>query len=598
MNQPKSQAPFGCSFLIHPTGTEVIFTSERFDDEQRMFAASAKEFMDREVLPHIAAFERQDGNIMADTIKKAGEAGLLMVDIPEAYGGLGLDKATSMLVAEALSTYASYSVSHGGHVGIGTLPLLYFGNEEQKQRYLPRLASGELLAAYALTEPGSGSDALGAKTTAVLETSDDGDRVYRLNGTKMWITNAGFADLFTVFAKVDGEKFSAFLIEATVAGVSTGAEEHKMGLKGSSTRMLILDDVVVPESALLGEVGRGHKIAFNILNVGRFKLGVGAIGGCKRTLQIAAEYANTRHQFGQPIGSFGAIQQKLAQMATRIFSLESMCYRVGGYMDDTIEPLDNQAPDYSAKVMAAIEAFAVEDSIIKVFGSEVADFVADEAVQIHGGYGYSSEYEVERTYRDSRINRIFEGTNEINRLLIPGIMLKRTMQQQLPLFSVVGEATAITEAAKERAPACTDSTLDFEQFTTQRSKLMAVYVANLAIQRHLADFKDQQQLMLALADLIIGAYEADSTVTRVQQMMAAGQATPVHLMLAKLTTARVNAESLRIATELAPSLVEEDELETYVERIRKFAYAPRLDTVRARRQVAAAVLDMPKWSFS
>ena len=372
--EPGQDAPRGCSFLFNPVGSEKIFTPDEFTEEQRMFAQTAEDFIEREVLPDVERLEEQEPGLMVEKLKRAGEMGLLMIDVPEAYGGLELDKTTSMLCSEKLAKYGAFSVAHGAHTGIGGLPLVYFGNAEQKERYLPRMATGELLAGYALTEPGSGSDALGAKTSAVLCERGE-ERFYKLNGTKMWITNAGFADLFTVFAKVDGEKFTAFLVEASYEGVSTGAEERKMGIKGSSTRMLILDDVMVPEANVLGEIGRGHKIAFNILNIGRFKLGVGVLGGAKRTLEIATRYALERRQFKRPIASFGAIRQKLADMTVATYALESMCYRVAGYMDRAIGALDSGAPDYASAAMQAIEEFAIEDSIMKVFGSEAAGFV-------------------------------------------------------------------------------------------------------------------------------------------------------------------------------------------------------------------------------
>jgi alkylation response protein AidB-like acyl-CoA dehydrogenase len=418
-----------------------------------------------------------------------------------------------------------------------------------------------------------------------------------LNGTKMWITNAGFADLFTVFAKVDGEKFTAFLVEAGYPGVSTGAEEHKMGLKGSSTRVLNLDGVFVPATNVLGAIGRGHKIAFNILNFGRFKLGVGTVGGSKRTLRIAVEYALERKQFKQPIASFGAIQQKIADMAIQLYALEAMSYRVAGYMDTTIDALDKQAPSYAADMMAAIEEFAVEDSIMKVVGSETADFIADEAVQIHGGYGYSAEYEVERTYRDSRINRIFEGTNEINRMLIPGMILKRTMKGELPLFEVIARAEAVLKQDWEAPPESNPAGLAHEFFVAERSKLLSVYLANLAIQRHMADFKDQQEIMLALADMLMLVYGMDSTLARVQQRADAGDATAVHFAIARAYTADAHSKLVGIAERLAPSLTEPEKLDRRYEGIAKFTVRPRVDLIGAKRVVAAFMLEQPRWSL-
>jgi hypothetical protein len=552
--------------------------------------------MNREILPFVERLEAQEDGLMVEKLKKAGEVGLLMIDVPEEYGGLGLDKTTSMLCTEKLATYGSFSVSHGAHSGIGALPLIFFGNHDQKERYLPQLASGELLAAYALTEPGSGSDALGAKTTAVLE-ERDGERFYRLNGTKMWITNAGFADIFTVFAKVDGDKFTGFLVEAAYDGVSTGAEEHKMGIKGSSTRMLILEDVLVPEKNVLGQVGRGHKIAFNILNFGRFKLGVGVLGNAKRTIGIATRYALERKQFKQPIANFGAIRAKLGNMAIQTYALESMCYRVAGYMDRVIDELDTQAEDYTSRVMAAIEEFAIEDSIMKVFGSEAASYVVDEAVQIHGGYGYSREYEVERAYRDARINRIFEGTNEINRMLIPGMILKLTMKGELPLYEVIAKAEGVVAAKKVTPPSQDLGGLEYEKFLCNHGKLLSVYVANVAIQKFMATFKDEQEVMLALADLLILTYGIDSTVARVAQLQEAGEATAVHLAIAKAFTAQSYASLVEISHSLAPSLATGDELSALSEKLDKFSHRPVADRIRLSRIVSDHMIDNPTWNL-
>ena len=596
MNAKKETQPRACSFLLNPIGSERIFTPEDFTDEQRMFAQTAEDFMNREVLPFVDRLESQEDGLMVEKLKKAGEVGLLMIDVPEEYGGLGLDKTTSMLCTEKLATYGAFSVSHGAHTGIGALPLIFFGQAEQKEKYLPMLATGELLAAYALTEPSSGSDALGAKTTAVLE-EHDGERFYRLNGTKMWITNAGFADLFTVFAKVDGDKFTAFLVEAAYEGVSTGAEEHKMGIKGSSTRMLILDDVLVPEENVLGQIGRGHKIAFNILNFGRFKLGVGVLGNAKRTIGIATKYALERKQFKQPIANFGAIRSKLGNMVIQTYALESMCYRVAGYMDRVIDQLDSNSPDYTARVMAAIEEFAIEDSIMKVFGSEATSYVIDEAVQIHGGYGYSQEYEVERGYRDARINRIFEGTNEINRMLIPGMVLKLTMKGELPLFEVVAKAETVVAADKVTPPALDPSSLEYEKFLCNHGKLLSVYVANVAIQKFMATFKDEQEVMLALADLLILTYGIDCTVARVSQLQEAGEATPVHLAIAKAFTAESYASLVDIAHSLAPSLASGDELISLSANLEKFSHRPAADQVALRRQVSDHIVENPTWNL-
>lgn len=593
----ESNAPTGCSFLVNEVGDESIFCPEKFTEEQQMFAATAREFMEREVLPHVEELEKQDFDMMVALLRKSAEAGLLMMDVPEEYGGLEVDKTTSMIVSENLSQYAAFSVTFGAHTGIGSLPLLYFGTKEQKDKWMPKLADGELIAAYALTEPGSGSDALAAKTKAVLD--DDGEH-YILNGTKMWITNAGFADLFTVFCQVDGTKFSAFIVEADREGVSTGPEEKKMGLKGSSTRQLILEDVRVPKDNLLGEVGKGHKIAFNILNIGRFKLGVGAVGGSKRTLSIAVKYARERQQFGQPIAEFGAIREKLAQMTAKIYALESMCYRVAGYMDTNIDTLDSNSPDYVQNMMEAIEEFAVEDSIMKVYGSEAFQFVVDEAVQIHGGYGYSQEYEVERQYRDCRINRIFEGTNEINRMLIPGIILKRTMKGQLNLFEIIQRVeAAIGEGAQQVPPAIDDDdpNLDFERFITEAGKRTAVYVANQAIQKHMADLREQQEILLLMADMMMHVYVMDSAVSRTLEVIRQNglESSRLNRHATRLVVADAYQQLLTHGENLLCHLAEGDKLSTHLENLDLLAPRARVDMIELRRSIADAVIERERY---
>ncbi len=593
-----SNIPQGCTFLIDEVGSEAIFTPEQFTEDQQMFAQTAQSFMEKEVYPIVDDLEKQDFDKMVQLLEKAGEVGLLMIDIPEAYGGLQVDKTTSMIVTEYLSKYSGWATTFGAHTGIGMLPLLYFGNEEQKKTWLPRLATAETIAAYALTEPGSGSDALAAKTTAVL--TDDGDH-YVLNGTKLWITNAGFADLFTVFAQVDGEQFTAFLVEADRDGVSTGEEEEKMGLKGSSTRELRLDDVKIPRENLLGEIGKGHKIAFNILNIGRFKLGVGSLGGAKRALMVATKYATEREQFGQPIAEFGAIRSKIARMATRLYSLESMCYRVSGYMDDSLEILDRDADDYAAQAMKAIEEFAVEDSIMKVVGSEVLSFVADEAVQIHGGLGYSAEYEVERIYRDTRINRIFEGTNEINRMLIPGMILKRTMKGELDLFNQIQKVEmALAEDEKAVPPAADDDpSMAFERFMTEQAKKLGIYCANQAIQKHMADLRDRQEILIDLADIISQIYVMDSTVSRTLQLIEADgfEATELHRAATRLTL----AEAFRIIRDkserLLYNLAEGDALNAHLQAFQKLSFFPRIDEFALWEIVADATIERQKYPF-
>src|SRR5215475_10202702 len=427
MGAPAITLSPGGGFLLEATGSATIFTPEMLTDEQRMMQETAEDFVKREVLPRVAEIEAKKPGLMRELLQKAGEVGLLGHDVPEEFGGLGGDKTSSSLIFESASRLGSFAVSYGAHVGIGTMPLVLFGTAEQKRRYLPRLASGELIAAYALTEPGSGSDALGAKTRAVL--TPDG-KSWKLTGTKQYITNAGFADLFTVFAKVDGEKFTAFLVERG-PGLTSGHEEKKLGIDGSSTTALMLEGCRVPVENVLGEIGRGHKIAFNVLNIGRLKLGARSVGAMKLALGQSVQYAKERQQFGQPIANFGLIKQKLAEMAIRAYVGESILYRTLGMIDDALEHADKNDPK---QLLSVLEQYAIECSIIKVWESEALAYVVDEEVQVFGGYGYSKDYPAERAYRDARIARIYEGTNEINRIVIGTQLLRRALAGELALF--------------------------------------------------------------------------------------------------------------------------------------------------------------------
>lgn len=592
--------PKGVAFLTTKLGDEPVFTPDQLNADQLAFATTAEQFMAKEIHPIAEELETQarDNQLMVEKLRKAGELGLLMLEIPEQYGGLDVDTRTSMAVAEKMATYMSFSVSMGAHTGIGSLPIVYFGNEEQRARYLPKLATGELLAAYALTEPSSGSDALGAKTTAVLEDGSDGKKYWRLNGSKMWITNSGFADVFCVFAKVDGEKFSAFIVPGDSDGLSTGAEEKKMGIKGSSTRMLVLEDVRIPEENLLGQIGKGHKIAFNILNIGRFKLGVAMGGLGKHALGLATKYAQERVAFGQSISEFGAIREKLANMAAELYALESMYYRVAGYLDETIEPLDSAAADYPEQLMRAIEEFAVECSILKVYGSEVASRVIDEGVSIHGGYGFSSEYEIERLYRDARINRIYEGTNEINRMLIPGMVVKRAMSGKLDLMSLVAKVQEAAAGDKPPAPAYADDALDFEIHATEQMRNLTLYVANLLIQKHMANLQKEQELMCRLADMLTATLVADSTVARTLQQERNGKSDAAKVAATKLIVADAAAQVESIGASLLPGLVGTDALSEHDAAIARFQVRSPADRIALRRTVADAVVAAGGWCLS
>ena len=502
----------GGSFLLTPVGAMPQFVPEEFGDEAKEFARAARDFINGEVLPRDEQIDKLDLPLTVSLMKKAGELGLLGLEVPEAYDGMDVEKKTAMLVLEEMSKQGSFAVTYSANTGIGTLPIVYFGTEAQKQAYLPKLSTGEWLAAYALTEAGSGSDALGAKATAVL----DGD-TWVLNGSKMWITNAGFADVFIIFAKVDGQHFSAFIVEKTDPGITTGAEEKKMGIKGSSTRMVILENCRIPKDRLLGELGKGHKIAFGILNIGRFKLGVGSQGGMKRILQYTLKYTSEREQFGKTIDSFGLIQQKLADMATRIFVCEALNFRTIGYLDDALALTSWDSPTAGADKMAAIDEYAIECSISKVWGSEALFFVADEAVQSFGGYGFSAEYPPEKAQRDCRINRIFEGTNEINRLLIAGTLLKRAMKGDLPLLQF-GQQVGKEIANPIKAESFTGPLARLKH-GVELSKRQCMLAAGLAVQVLGQKLVDNQEVMARMSNMLMEIYAMESAVVRAERMV-------------------------------------------------------------------------------
>ena len=506
----------GAEYLITEATKDDVFTPEDFTEEQRAIAVTAEQFVRGDVLPSEPLLERHEPGVAAALMKKAGDAGLLMIDAPEEYGGLALDKATSMLAAEHISTGGSFSVSYAAHTGIGTLPLVYYGTEAQKRRYLGKLISGEWAAAYCLTEPEAGSDAMGGKAVATL--SPDG-RHYLLDGAKQFITNGSFANLFTVFAKIDRKHFTAFLVERDFPGVTVGPEEHKLGIKGSSTTSVIFESAKVPVENVLGEIGKGHKIAFNVLNVGRFKLGAAVTGAAKLAFASGAAYANQRKQFGVPISSFGAIREKLADQAAQIFASESVVYRLAGLIDDRLATIPKGAPGYYDAYQAGIEEYAIECAIAKVFCSEVLADVVDEVVQIHGGYGFIQEYPAEKYYRDERINRIFEGTNEINRLLVPGTILRRALKGELPLQREVMRAMEALTTPSLDAP---DLSVPFaaERATVASLKNAFLVVAGAAVQKHQDRIKDEQELLLALADVAIQIFAVESVLLRAEKVAA------------------------------------------------------------------------------
>src|SRR4051812_39213386 len=479
----------GGSFLLDTRTPEEVFTPEDFSEQHVLIGQTAEEFAQKEIVPNIEKMEHKDFSVTRDLLKKAGELGLSGVEIPEIYGGMELDKVSAAVIADHIAKYAGFATTWGGHTGIGTLPLVYFGNDAQKQKYLPKLAAGEIVGAYALSEASSGSDALNCRSRA--ELSADG-KSYVLNGEKMWITNAGFADLFTVFAKVDGEKFTAFLVERTFPGFSVGAEEHKMGIRGSSTCPIILNDCKVPVDNVLGDIGKGHIIAFNILNVGRFKLGAMCVGGARLSLENAIGYAKQRKAFSKVIADFGLVREKIANMAVGVYTGEALVYRTVGLMDSALAEVDKSAADAAKQTLKAIEEYAVECSIIKVWGSEMVDYVVDEAVQIYGGYGFVEEYPAERAYRDARINRIFEGTNEINRLIITGFLLKRAMSGQLPLMAAIKQLMDQVLSAPSSSEEL-EGVLPEERRLVKQAKKLALFASGSASQKYMQTIQDQQE---------------------------------------------------------------------------------------------------------
>lgn len=520
----KNKLSAGGAFLIKDSSPEGEFFPEAFSEEQQMIRDMCYDFIASNVKPVLDEIDQMQPGLMQSLLEKSGELGLLGAAFPEKYGGLDKDFITATLINEALGAGHSYSVAMAAHTGIGSLPVLYFGTEAQKDKYLPRLATGEIKAAYALSEPNSGSDALSAHTTA--ELSEDG-KYYMLNGQKCWITNSGFADLFTVFAKIDGKDFTAFLVEKGLEGMSLGDEEHKMGIKGSSTRQIFFDNVKIPVENLLGEAGKGHKIAFNILNIGRLKLCAAALGAAKSTADTSVKYAKERHQFGQSIASFGAIQHKLAEQAIRIYTTESALYRTASYIDALEKKLLEEGISYQEAAMRSAEEYAVECAILKVAGSEALDYVVDEGVQIHGGNGFINEYEVSRSYRDSRINRIFEGTNEINRLLIPGMLIKRALKGRLDLMqpakAVQDELLSVPDLSAQEEEG------DFmeEQKQIAQLKKCILLIAGAAAQKSGEKLEQEQELLMYLADMLIELYLAESTLLRTMKKETTPSATDI-----------------------------------------------------------------------
>ncbi len=585
----------GAEFLLRESQPAETFIREELNEEQNMIGQTVQQFIETEIAPQIERIDAMEEGLVPSLLDKSAELGLTAMAIPEEYGGFGKDFITNMVITEMTGMGHSFSVSFGAHTGIGTLPIVYFGNAEQKAKYLPKLATAELKAAYCLTEPGSGSDALAAKTRADL---NEAGTHYVLNGQKMWITNAGFADVFIVFAKVDGEKFTGFIVERQLPGVSVGAEEKKMGIKGSSTRQVFFENVQVPVENLLGEIGQGHKIAFNILNVGRIKLCAGVLGGAKQGVGAAVRYANERHQFGQSISEFGAIQHKLGEMAVRTFAAESALYRATAWIDEKERMLLAEGADYGAALLGAAEEYAIECAMLKVIGSETVDYVVDELVQVHGGYGFSEEYPAARAYRDSRINRIFEGTNEINRMLTIDMMLRRAMSGQLGFIQA---AMGVQQELMGMPDLNADLSAPFaaEMAAVTNFKKACLAVIGYAGQKLGKRLATEQELLLWMADMLNDTFVAESVLLRVRKLHEQGQEAldGARVAMARLyihdATERIRVNGNRVVTALA----EGDEARMLLMAVKRFCKYPPMDTVRARRQVAKVLIDANAYAF-
>jgi hypothetical protein len=586
----------GGAFLIESISPQQVFTPEEFNEEQLLIAKAVTEFVVGEIQPVSEEIEEKKEGLLVSLLKKAGELGFLSADIPEEYGGQDLDKVSSLLLWEKMAQAGgSFMASFGTHTGIGSLPIIFFGNQDQKRRYLPKLATGEIIGAYALTEPEAGSDALNAKTTAVL--SPDG-KYYILNGQKQFITNAGIADLFTTYAKVDGNKFTSFIVERNFEGVSVDEEENKMGVKGSSTRSVIFADVKVPVENLLGEIGKGHIVALNVLNMGRFALGAGNLGGAKRALQEAVTYAKKRVQFGKPIAEFGLIKYKIAEMAIQSFIMESMVYRTGGLTDRILGPIDRHAEDVGMQMANGIEEYNIEDSINKVFCSEMTGYIVDEAVQIHGGYGYIHDYPVERGYRDVRINRIWEGTNEINRLLIVDMLTKRAMKGRLPLLvaaqKVAGELLTLRPKVESD-----DGKLTLQQEMVEISKKITLLVTGAAVQKYMMKLADEQELLGLISDMVIQVFAMESGLLRAMKttgrpMDERGQ---IQRAVVKVFVNDAFDRLEGFAKKAFAAVAEGDTLRTQLSALKKLTRFTPVNTIALRREIAEAVIKIGRYPF-
>jgi alkylation response protein AidB-like acyl-CoA dehydrogenase len=577
----------GGAWLIEDADPSTVMTPEKITEEHRLIRQTAREFIDGEVVPVNDRLEQKEWTLLRELVRKCGGLGLLGINIPEAYGGVDLDKISALIVSETLSRHASFGATFGAQANLTIVPIYMFGTEAQKAKYLPGLVSGEIVGAYCLSESGAGSDALGAKARAMRQT----DGSFLLSGEKMWITNGGLADVYVVFAKVDGERFTAFIVERTWAGVSVGKEEHKLGLHASSTTPVILQDVKAPADAVLGEIGKGHKVAFNVLNFGRFKLGAMCTGGAKRTIAEAAKYAAARKQFGVPIASFGAIKHKLGEMTARAYALEAMMYRTAGLIDERIAgTLDRKTGD-GTPMLQALEEFAVEASIAKVLGSEVVDYIVDENVQVHGGNGFVHDYPAEAHFRDARVNRIFEGTNEINRLLIPGMLMKRALKGELPLIAAARKLQDEIMSPSPALPDQSDATLADEVRACGAFKKVALMVTGAAMERFGAAIEQEQEVLSGLADILIDTYASESAVLRAQDAAARGLPGVEH----HLDAARVAVSEAAGRVELAArgalaAIAEGDTLRTILAALRRLLKATPVNAVVMRRRLADATV--------
>ena len=584
----------GGSFLLESRTPAEVFTLEDINEEQRQIASTAAQFARDEIIPATAAIEAKEPGVLRSLLVKAAELGFTSVDIPEEYGGVGMDKVSAALVGDYISVLASFSTAFGAQTSIGTTPLAWYGTDEQKQRYLPKLASGEWIAAYSLSEASSGSDATNVRTRAIL--SDDGAH-YILNGEKMWTTNCGIADLFTVFAKIDGEKFSAFLVERTFSGLTVGAEEHKMGIRGSSTCPLVFQDCKIPAANLLGEAGKGHHIAYNVLNVGRYKLALACIGGGRHALGHMVRYAKERMAFGKPIAEFGLIQRKISVSATRLYAAESMAYRTVGMIDASLAQASTDPALTARETQRRIEEYAVECSILKVYGSEMLSTVSDELVATMAGYGYVEHYPAERFYRDARINRIFEGTNEINRLLVTGMLMKRALSGQLPLLPAIKKLMdEVMQPPSFDSGSDTGEPLAREAEVLAASKKIALFAAGVASQRFMTALQEQQEVMADLADIIMQVYALESALLRARKLASAGKASAeVAAAMTGLLAEETMALAEQAARQVLAACAEGDMLRTQLAILRRLARFTPADSIGLSRAVARHAIQLERY---